>query len=68
MGVLKYPQLQREFEQDPQGCQVRLIEHIESGSLKPRDFSFQGLFESLVPGGAEFIRVTSNYRKSGRSI
>lgn len=68
MGVLKYPQLQREFEADPRGCQVRLIEAIETGAIKPRDFSFQGLFESLVPGGAEFIRQTSNYRKSGRSI
>lgn len=68
MGVMKYEQLQREFEADPQGCQVRLLEHIESGAIRPRDFSFQGLFEALVPGGAEFMRVTSQYRKSGRSI
>ncbi len=74
MGVMKYTgsgeghSLQSEFEKDPHGCQVRLIEAIDTGALKPRDFSFQGLFEALVPGGEAFLRETSRFRKSGRSI
>lgn len=66
--MIDYLDLGRRYEADPRETQVHLLEAIEQGHLKPRDFSFLGLFESLVPNGREFIAQTSAFRKSGRSI
>jgi hypothetical protein len=66
--MIKYAELQKQYELEPARCEANLMEAIEAGDLKPRDFSFQGLFDSLVPGGKAFREQTTNYRKSGRSI
>lgn len=65
---INYDNLRRQFELEPARAYTQLLENIEDKTVRPSDFSLRGLFESVVPDGESFLRATSQYRKSGKSI
>jgi hypothetical protein len=56
--TLKYRELKRRYELDGADKTVsHLSEALQTGHLKPEDFSFRDLAEALVPDGREWVRM-----------
>lgn len=57
MPLLNYRELKRRYDLDGRDKTVRhLSEALETGDLKPEDFSIRELAEALIPDGASWVR------------
>ncbi len=67
--TIQYRELKRRYELDGADKTVRhLSEALEQHQLKPEDFSFRDLAETLIPGGREWVRMLDPASSSGHSI
>jgi len=64
MGKINAKKLKYSYEHHPQETVTELMELLDSGDLKPDDFSIRDLFESTIENGTELLNSIS-YRKSG---
>jgi hypothetical protein len=56
--------LKRNYEAHPKETVTELVELLNTGDLKPHDFSIRDLFESCIENGRELLQALS-YRKGG---
>lgn len=56
-------ELKRQYDREPERCVRQLCESLESGALRPENFSIRDLYESIC--GEEALRALNPRRKSG---
>lgn len=69
MGAIKYRELKRRYELDgARKTTAHLSEALREKHLRPEDFSFRDLAETLVPGGTDWVRMMDPRSSGGVSV
>ena len=70
MPFINLQTLTRQYQSQPEVCVAQLLENLESGVLKPDNFSFRDLFVALHPEGRgrELLHDISFQRSGGATL